>query len=238
MDNKRLNEIKELISGGLVRDVAAIRQAWIEYGALLLKCPFKWRAEIGAWVREQGLDFVKDNNDRAAAKKLAGSTSGTFLMLKDCPYSSPTSILQWIRRQNKPAAETSTEPVATGSPEKADGMNLANTTRDIRNAMGELSRIYKSTGKHPRLVAQDSKSTGAQGAGMVTVLGGETYGGAIYRKPDGGEKLDGSGTMLGYAKVLRYRLVVEEADAEVWDNVEGISGWVTVLRTDTIRAVK
>lgn len=42
----------------------------IEYGARLARCPERQGGKIGAWVREQGLDFVTDTNERSAALRL------------------------------------------------------------------------------------------------------------------------------------------------------------------------
>lgn len=97
----KIDEIKELIGDrGLTRDVAKTRQAWIEYGGMLLDCPHTQGAKIGQWVRDQGLDFVEDPTNRSKAKELAELTLVKLPMLNldDCPYSSPAQVLQWLRK--------------------------------------------------------------------------------------------------------------------------------------------
>jgi hypothetical protein len=101
INQERLIEIKTLIGGGLVRDVPSIRQAWIDYGAMLLECPFKQRRQIGEWVREQGLDFVEETGRRSEAKTLAELILHKCVKLDDCPYSLPLHVLQWLRKQAK-----------------------------------------------------------------------------------------------------------------------------------------
>ena len=95
-----IEEIKELIAPtGFKRDVPTVRAAWIAYGGLLAQCPHTQRDKIGEWVVEQGLDFVEEANERAAAKKLFGITYLRDTNLDDCPHSTPSNILNWLRKR-------------------------------------------------------------------------------------------------------------------------------------------
>ena len=130
MDQKRIEEIRSVLSGLRV-PVEQKLQAWVDYGKMLLECPFKQGAQIGNWVREQGLDFVEANRDRAEAKKLAELTFGNSGMLNDCPHSHPSDAMKWLRKtgqiESKPRKpSTPKEPKPQAEPtEQAPTISVA-----------------------------------------------------------------------------------------------------------------
>jgi len=235
-----INEIKSIICG-LGATLQQKQQARIEYGKLLAQCPHTQRGQIGKWVVENGLDFVKGRAERAACKWLASELIVCPSILLNCEAYTAIKMKVWVQAQRKRAEQPAEEaaPEAAEKQPEGYGMKLRDCRAGITNAMKRLGELYDATGIHPALTTADDLGTHPQGLAYVALMGGkETYGEAIYRQPTGAETLPEGGRLLGYAKVLRYRVVIEEADAEVWSEVPGISGLVTRLSSETIREIK
>jgi hypothetical protein len=138
-----VNEIRKILSG-LKVPVAVKRQAWIDYGGLLAKCPHKQGAKIGAWIREQGLDFVEDRIERSASLKLFNCRDIPTVKLEECPYSRPTDVLKWLREQGlidfeeKPPAVTPDPPTKWSIGES----RFENLTTELKNACNWFAREH------------------------------------------------------------------------------------------------
>jgi hypothetical protein len=99
IDENNVARVKKAITTSLVRDKKAIKQAWIDYGEMLLKCPYRQCRQVGEWVRANGLDFVESPVTRSQAKQLARVSTSEPMRLKVivmCPYSTPGAILNWL----------------------------------------------------------------------------------------------------------------------------------------------
>ena len=73
------------------------RKEWLEYGKALSQNPNKSPREKGAWVKEMGLDFVKDKVERSNAINLYKKVQ-EGVDLSECPHHRPSDILHWLRR--------------------------------------------------------------------------------------------------------------------------------------------
>lgn len=81
--------------------IARKRQAWIDYGAALAQCPHRKGSDVGAWVRENGLDFVSHSTARTEARRLYNFTESLEVEIGDCPFSNPRNVLQWLQAQGR-----------------------------------------------------------------------------------------------------------------------------------------
>jgi len=114
-----LEEIKSLILElGLVRDITKTRDAWIAYGGLLAQCPYTQGKQVGDWVREQGLDFVARNQDRADAKTLFNLTLERNVKFEGCPAYTPDKVIRWLKKTGRIEVTRRSSRVAqAGSPD-------------------------------------------------------------------------------------------------------------------------
>ena len=175
-----IEEIKELIAPtGFKRDVPTVRAAWIAYGGLLAQCPHTQRAKVGQWVVEQGLDFVEEARDRAAAKKLFNIRNIPNINLDDCPHSSPVSVLKWL---SKRAPKSESEGYV--SPNEAQDVDyvlnkyqVALSDAQIAVEVALIAMVRAGYGKQAR--AAIYKRNGK------TYLEGSNYKSACEMSPDG-----------------------------------------------------
>jgi hypothetical protein len=147
-----ISEIKNII-GGFQAPVHVKRQAWIEYGKLLLACPYTGRRQIGEWVVAQGLDFVEDFQDRSAAKRLVHYRE--IPIMDKCPYSSPVDVLKWLRdnghieckRRDKPADTkqdtASAAPLPVSDTFDNLAVQLSNAARAFVSDQSVMSALIK-----------------------------------------------------------------------------------------------
>lgn len=135
--NKRLKAIRSILSG-LEVSVEQKRQAWIDYGEMLAQCPYTQGAQIGAWVRQQGLDFVPRNQDRADAKNLFNITEVCNVNLSNCPHSHPVDVLTWLRKTGQieftPRVKSEADDQPETDAEGAEDLSFYGQTVALRNA--------------------------------------------------------------------------------------------------------
>jgi len=217
-----LNEIKSLIGGGFKRDVPTVRQAWIEYGKLLLACPHRQGRQIGEWVREQGLDFVEDAVMRSNAKQLAELTLATLLMLDDCPYSSPQQVLQWLRNQRKQEQAAQAEPQEAQPAEQQAGQDIQRQLEDqyhnARIALKAAAQALMALGIQKGVTQADGFKSGSSDV-LMSPISGDWYEAA---KPTQTWEEIGPNGYVGKAQGYAIRIVIDRIEAEIYrDGADG-----------------
>ena len=215
-----LNEIKSLIGGGFKRDVPTVRQAWIEYGKLLLACPHKQGAKIGQWVREQGLDFVRDTHERKASKALANL--GEIPQVNNCPYSRPSDVLKWLRNQRKREQATQTEPQEDKIAEQQAGQDIQRQLEDqyhnARIALKAAAQALMALGIQKGVTQADGFKSGSSDV-LVSPISGDWYEAA---KPTQTWEEIGPNGYVGKAQGYAIRIVIDRIEAEIYrDGADG-----------------
>jgi len=157
MDRDRI----KLLIGGIEAPAEERRQAWIEYGGLLAQCPYTQRNQVGKWVVEQGLDYVEDDKDRSASKRLFNLSIDAKIKLGDCKAAHPRTVIAWLiktgqieslrKRKTANQSKPDTEPKAAKVKEKVvtaaevskDGTHLISKNYDKHLAISWTNSVSR-----------------------------------------------------------------------------------------------
>jgi hypothetical protein len=149
MSKAYIKKIRTILVGGKdFNDAKTIRDAWIDYGTMLLKCPFDKKEDIETWKDTKGLNFrisrLSETTQRgqvAAAVRLAkiAKRKDVEEALIGCIDSNPSHVITFLRRngvdiheenkkdiKRKPASSISVEKTNTFFPrESAEKLVMA-----------------------------------------------------------------------------------------------------------------
>ena len=82
-----------------IKNPPKTRDEWIDYGRQLSLNPYSVPRQKGKWVKDNGLDYVKDKVERSNAINLYKQVK-EGVDLSKCPLTRPSDTLHWLREMS------------------------------------------------------------------------------------------------------------------------------------------